>query len=420
MLTVFRYELRRNFRRPGYLFTTFGVPVLMFGLITLISGLAARAGSDISDPEIADEILGEFAPASDSKRGVVDLSGIFETIPPNLSENLIAYPDEETAQAALETDEIDVYYLVAPDYLETGNVTTVIPEMTFSQLSDFPMSQLARQTLSGDIDPVLTTRLLNPANYTETNLTLLGGEDGTADEDTNFLIVYVFVITLLTTLFMTNGYLMQTLIEEKETRLIEILISTLRPIQLLAGKILALGLLGFLQMVGWIGTIFLLVNLAGGEQAGAALGILSSLAQIQLPTTLIPILLVYFLLAYLMFAGLYSVISAISNSMREGPQYAVLFVLPATAPLYFLPVIATSPDVGLAVFLSIFPLTSPIAMTARLVVSNVPAGEILLSLALLALSVVGAIWLAARVFRVGVLLSGQPPKLRDLPKLVRG
>lgn len=420
-LTIFWYELSRNFRRRGFLFTTFGLPILLFVLVNLIQAFAAQSGSDLSDPNTANALIEEFTPDDNLRAGVVDLSGLFSD-PAQQVEWLTPYADEAAARSALEADEIDVYYLINENYLEAGDVTTVLPQLKIAEIGSISgVSAFIRRVLSEGIDPTLERRLLDPANYQETNLALLGAEDAAApqSEDTSFVIVYLFAVTLLVTLFMTNGYLMQTLIEEKETRLIEILISTLRPIQLLTGKILALGLLGLLQIVVWIGGVYLFAAITAGQQFTETLSFFSGIAQLRLPTTLLPVLFAYFVLAYLLFAGFYSIISALSNSMREGPQWAVIFVLPATLPLYFLPIFASSPDSGLPVILSLFPLTAPLSMISRLVVSEVPAWQVALSLALLAAAVVFTIWLASRIFRVGILLAGQPPKFRDLGKLIR-
>lgn len=420
-LTIFLYELKRNFRRPGYLLTTFGTPLFIFAIVTIISRTAASVGGDLSNPETAQQLAEEFIPDANAKQGVIDHSGRFTTIPANLSANVIPYTNEEEARAALDEGEIQAYYVIAEDFMETADVTIVIPEFSISRLGEGNLNSLVLQTLSAEVDSELEARLINPANYTETNTALLAStEDASVARDANFLIVYAFVMTLMFTVFMTNGYLMQTLIEEKETRLIEILISSLRPIQLLTGKIFALGLLGLGQAVVWVAAMMLLVRIFGGEQASASLSILTTLAQIEFPASLLPIMLIYFVLTYLLFAGFYSVLSALLNSMREGQQYTILLILPFTAPLYIMPMIAAQPDSGLAVVMSIFPLTSPLAMIARLVSSTVPPAEILLSVALLALMVFVVIWLAARVFRVGILLAGQSPKLRDIPKLLRG
>jgi ABC-2 type transport system permease protein len=121
-----------------------------------------------------------------------------------------------------------------------------------------------------------------------------------------------------------------------------------------------------------------------------------------------------------MFAALYAGIGAISNNMREGPQYAIIFSIPMVIPIWLQSLITLQPDGPFAVFLSIFPLTSPLAMLQRMLVSSVPPWQIILSLGVLLLAAIGAVWFAARLFRVQSLLAGQVPRLRDFPALLRG
>jgi ABC-2 type transport system permease protein len=121
-----------------------------------------------------------------------------------------------------------------------------------------------------------------------------------------------------------------------------------------------------------------------------------------------------------MFAALYAAVGALSSSMREGPQYAVIFTLPAVAPLWFLSLFAADPNGTVPLVMSFIPITAPLAMTSRLVATDVPAWQIALSLALLALGALGAMWFSSRLFRVQTLLAGQFPRLKDLPGLLRG
>ena len=416
MLRVFAYELRRNLRRKAYLFTTFGVPVLGF---LLVMGMAFLGGSAASNPLDSTDMF-DLRGVTDA--GYVDLTGEFDD-PGELANIFTRYPDEDAASAALEAEEIQVYYVIEADYLETGKVRVVMPRFNISYLSSNHIRRMLLEGLREEIDsPELFQRLLNPATYNEIRLLPGAGED-TADApagqnpDAQFMFVYIFAIILLMSLFVTNGYLMQSVIEEKETRLIEILISSLRPFELLAGKILALGLLGLLQMTVWLGSILLLPRLTG---FGGVLSMLRPLVDTVVPPGLVPLMVGYFILAYLLFAGLYSIVGALSNSMREGPQYAAVFTLPAVVPMWFMQLIIATPNDPLPVFLSLFPITAPLGMIERLAVTTVPAWQIALSVGLLALTVVGVMWLAGRVFRVQTLLAGQAFKLKDLPKLVRG
>ena len=415
---VFAYELRRNLLRRRYLFTTFGIPLLAIVLLLGYQFISSRAAENDAD-DTAEDLTEQLDLTNMGQAGYVDLSGMFDDAG-ELGTLLIAYSDEASAQAALNAGEISVYYVIPEDYLETGEVIVVQPRLNITQIGNAaPIERLILNRLSEGVDPQVFERLVNPSEFEVNNLSLVNSESA-QDEDTSFLLVYVFALVLIFSLFTTSGYLMQSVIEEKETRLIEILISTVRPGQLLAGKILAMGIVGLVQVVAWIGGVYLLIQVASGGAANQVAGLVASIANVEIPVNILPILLLYFVLAYFLFAGLFSIIGALSNSLREGPQYAVLFTLPAALPLYFISLFASAPEGPIPTFLSIFPLTAPIAMTARLVISNVPVWQLALSLGLLALSAIGVMWLAGRAFRVNLLLAGQMPKLKDLPKVLRG
>lgn len=418
-LTVFLYEVRRNLRRGGYLFTSFGIPILAVIALYGYIALSTRDGGDAM-AETAEQVSDELVGTGLERAGYVDHSGLIDS-PGELTGLMTPYPDEASAEAALNAGEIQMYYIVAADYLETGDITLVQESFSLSQLSQQPITALLLGALMKDFDPDVRDRLFDPANMTITNieLTSLAGGSEDINEGSTYILVYVFAFTLIFSLFMTNGYLMQTVIEEKETRLVEILIASIRPADLLGGKILALGLLGLFQVVAWVVTLFAAVAIAGGSQLRETVDLFTTLANIQISPGIIPYLLIYFLLAYLLFAGLYAIIAAISNSMREGPQYAVIFTIPALLPMYFIPAFASEPNGTIATIMSLVPITAPMAMIQRLALTTVPTEQILLSVGLLAASVVVVMWLAGRIFRVGILLAGNMPKLRDIPKLIR-
>jgi ABC-2 type transport system permease protein len=415
---VFKYELRRNIRRKGFLFTTFGIPlvgfIILFGY-RVISQANASSQPDANNGDAVVETQGpEFRGIEQA--GYVDMSGQF-TDPGSMDRILTRYDDESSAQAAMTAGEIDVYYVIAADYLETGDVKLVLPKFNLNLTSATPIRQLVLNNLASEVqDEDLFNRLLNPSNINEVNLQRDASGQTESDFGTDFAVVYIFSIALMLSVFLTNGYMMQTVIEEKETRLIEILVSTMRPTQLLAGKIFALGLMGLLQIVVWIGSLLLLGQLVAGD-AGSPL---AALGMISIGADKIFVLLLYFIFGYLFFAAAYGMVGAISSSMQEGPQFAVIFTLPAYLPLYFLSVFIETPDAPLPTILSFIPITAPLSMVVRVTLMNVPVWQIALSLGLLIITDVFMIWLAGRMFRVQTLLSGQVPKWRDLPRLLRG
>lgn len=412
---VFLYEIQRNIRRKGYIFTTFLIPLLIFVGMFLFNTLAMEGG-DGSEPAIdPNDIVAQFEDINVA--GFVDLANVIDTVPDSLADRMVRFPDEETARSAMQDEAIDVFYVMQSDYLETGEVVLHLPGLQLNLLNDQPIELLIERTLANDIDSQTLNRIRNAASFQEFNLERDAETDTASREDADFLMVYIFTIAFMLSLFMTNGYLMTSVIEEKENRLIEILMSTLQPFELLAGKIMAMGVLGLLQMVIWFGGMFLALHIAVTLPAFESVPLLLNL---QVRWHILPILILYFVVGYMLFAAMYSAVGAVSGSMREGPQYAVVFTLPAVVPFYFFALVLESPNGPLPVFFSMFPITAPIGMLMRLSVADVPLIEIVISLVLLALAAVGAMWMAGRLFRVQVLLAGQTPKLSQLPGMIFG
>lgn len=413
---VFIYELRRNGLRKGFLFTTLGLPVIAFLLFFGVQLLSGRANEEaVRNLEEQLNFKGQYTV------GYVDLSGLF-TGTGSLARSYVRFETEDAAQAALDAGQVDMYYIFMEDYADTGAVYQVIPTLSLTQIDQEPVIQLVFSEFVDEIDPMLALRLRYPSNLqrVEFSRTLpTEADDGvTRDEGRDFILVYGFAIIFMFALFGTNGYLMQSVIEEKETRLIEILVSSVRPIELLAGKILALGLLGIVQIVVWIVAIFMLTQLASGiAELPSALGFLSG---IDITPGMFLLLLAYFIFGYLFYAAVFGGIGAISASLSEGPSLAAIFTVPLWLPFLFLTMFINTPNATMPVILSIIPFTSPLSMVMRMSITTVPFFQVALSLLLLAVTDVFMIWAAGRLFRVQSLLAGQVPRLRDLPGLIRG
>ncbi len=408
MWTVFVYELKRNITRRGFLFTTFGLPVI--GFVILFGGQLLRGGSD------GDQLQDlEFDIRGISQVGYVDYSGEFPEPGELAAEMTTRYETEEAATTALKNGEIDVYYIFPEDYLETGAVRFVLPNFSLAKVDGTPAAQLFYSQFVDQVDSETLQRLINPA-LIETIQVQPEGEDAVMDiaaqESRDQTVVQIFAILLFLSIMGTNGYLMQTVIEEKETRLIEILISSVRPVQLLAGKIFALGMLGLFQMLIYVFALQLAISFSSDGN--------SFLSNLDISFGMWVAAFVYFVLGYSLFAAAFGAIGAISTSISEGPSISVIFVLPALLPWMFAAVIADNPNGSFATIMSLVPITAPLGMLMRLSVTDVPAFEVLLSVVLLILAIVGMMWFAGRLFRVQILLSGKVPGFRDIPKLISG
>jgi len=421
---VFRYEFLRQIRRRGYILSSLGIPLLMVALfygVQVIQKIQANnppaqsdsGQSDVIKPPPGVNLPGFGSPLSEAAKpaGYVDLAGIIK----KPGTGLVAFKTEDEAKQALEKGDIRSYYLISSDYLKTGQVDMYFERFNLSGANSAPirtalldgLRSLSTQKLDDNVIHRLQDTKLT-VNIHQVNET---GKTSATNEATQMIMIYVFVMMLMFTAFTSSGYMMQSVVEEKENRMVEILLSSMRPRDLLAGKFVALSVLSLAQMALWFGTAIFLLNQLPS--------VVPTFISFSLSTTQIVILVVYFILGFLFFCAAYAAIGALANNMREGPQMAVFVTLPAIVPLYAIPVFATSPNGPLAVVLSLIPVTAPIAMVARISLTEVPMLEVIISVVLLIITVAGTVWFAARVFRVNTLLAGRVPSLRDLIRLVR-
>lgn len=403
--SIIRHEIFVTLRRKGYLFMTFGVPII--AAIAVVVFIMVKGDDEDESPQ------NPLEKPPDKPIGYVDYSGLFGD-PGELAGLVVLYPDEDAAQSALKKGQLDSYFVISADYMQSGDVTHKAPQMGIpGGDADWFRAFMIFQLLEGS-NPYLLLRLNQPARITEHQLDASGIEVLQTDEDqfgANFALVYAFAMILLMATFVPSGYLIRSVVEEKENRTIEVILSSLRPLQLLAGKIVGQGLMGLIQMLVWLVSAWAIFNLASVE--------IADLSQLELTPDKFLLVLLYFFgnfaLASCCFAGL----GAISTNMREGPQYASLFTLPMVVPIWFTTIFIESPNGNLAVLFSLFPITAPLTMVQRIALTTVPWWQLGLSLALLFASSGLMLWFVAKLFRVNVLLSGTLPKPAELLKLLR-
>ena len=384
------HEIVVSLKRRSYLLMSFGLPVL--AILATLGYTLFHTESEPKDP---------FADLPDKPIGYVDHSDLFGAGPGTFAVFLVPYQDEEGARKAVEDGELSSYYLIPDDYLETGQVTRFSSQFNVIETDvELFASFLVASLLKGD-SPLLLQRLQSPAVVIEHQLDrsgeLLAEIEG--DSFSNFGLVYAFALIMMLTTFFGATQLMRSVIIEKESRAIEIALSSLKPIQLLAGKVIGQGAAGLIQMLAWLGAVLLILGITGSD--------IPFIGQVDLPPDLFVAAVLYFLGGYLLFAAFASGLGAISTNMREGPQYAVVYTLPAVVPLMLMPNILEAPNGAMAVFLSFFPLCAPLGMIERLVVTTVPIWQIGLSLLGGAVSAYVMVLLAARFFPAGNLLSSE-------------
>jgi ABC-2 type transport system permease protein len=395
-------EFIANARRPGLIIVTLAIPLLALAGVVLASLFGGQVG---------DLMESQFAPEQKTV-GYVDHSGLLADPLPQYREGYRAFPDEESARLALLADEIGGFAVVPADYLETGNVTVYGKGGGFSTFvaadsGDLP-TLLRDHLLAGKVDDATRARALAPARIQTVTLDEQGQVDdkGAFSWLGDFVLPYAFALLFIITIYSTSGYLLQGVSEEKEGRIIEILLSSISPTQLLAGKILGLGALGLAQILFWIasGAGVLMITVALFALVGA----------IKFTWSTVFLGLIFFLLGYLLYATLMAIAGSMGSTQREGQQISGIFMFIASIPLFAMSAVFTNPNGGLAVTLSYIPFTAPVIMLMRLAMSPVPAIQILISIAIQVVTLAVILWAGAKVFRVGLLMYGKRPSVKEL------
>jgi ABC-2 type transport system permease protein len=395
------HEFVTSFKRPSFLFLTFGLPILTGGGLFLLGLFGGR---------FAGQIAAQFEPSIGKPVGYVDQSGLFSGPAPA---DYIRFDTEAAARQALLDKKIGSYFVIAADYLETGKVTLVsigqgllsTTELRTSRIQSFLLDRL----LADIPNPTIRERAMDPVNLDQVTLNAKG--QVSQENPLNFIIPYLFAILLIVSIFTASGFLLQGVSEEKESRVIEVLLSSVSARQLMVGKIIGLGALGLVQIVVWFG--------AGGLMGGVILAGFALFAGLSVPVGNIVLGFVYFFLGYILFGALMAAAGSIATTFREGQQIGGIFSLAAAVPIMFASLVLANPNSTFAVVLSYFPLTAPTMMMQRLALTEVPAGEIAISLISLVLGIGVALWGAAKVFRLGLLMYGKRPSLREIARALR-
>jgi ABC-2 type transport system permease protein len=403
-LLVAGQELIVNIRRPGFIIMTLLIPVL---------GVVGLLAASLFGGEVGSFFESQFTP-NNKVTGYVDHSGILGADLPQYADEFVAYPDEEAARKALLAEEINSYFVVPADYLETGKVVVYGVGGGFSTFAAADSGDMSRflmdNLLAGKLDETIRARAVNPVNIEAVTLDKTG-EVSTESPFSwlgDFVVPYVFSILFVITLFTTSGFLLQGVSEEKEGRIIEILLSSISSTQLLAGKILGLGAVGLIQVGVWFGAGIALLT------AATALFTLTGVIKLSMGTIVLG--LVYYVLGYLLFATLLAVAGSMGTTQRESQQIAGIFSFAAAIPWMVIGFIFTNPNAPIAIVLSYIPLTAPVMMLMRLGFGQVPAGQIAISLALLTAGIVVSLWAGAKIFRTSLLMYGKRPSLKDLAR----
>ncbi len=347
--------------------------------------------------------------------GYVDQSGGFGQYTDQGNIKLVRFDTPDEANKALVKGDVKEYFVVPSNYITTGviNRYTLEKQLTAPPPTEAAIkSFLSSNLLAGKVPQATIARIEAPLNLVTTRLTETGAVASEQGGLGNVIIPGIFSFLLALSIIFSSAYLLQGLGEEKENRLIEILLSSVSTGQLFTGKVLGIGAAGLAQVVVWVISTPLLLSLASSTFGGF-------ISTIQLPANFLALGIVYFLLGYLLFAVISTGIGAISSSAREGQQLITIFTLPIFIPIWFASLLFIFPNSPIWTVLTIFPITAPVEVMLRLGVSGISPWELTASMAVLLLSVIGILLLAIRVFRTYLLMYGKRPNLRGIIRSLR-
>ncbi len=400
-MTVARHEFVTLVRRPSFLILVLGLPLAAMALVAILN---------ISAPKEEDIVALLLPTAPGQAQGYVDEAGVVLSIPEALAESFRPYATLEDARRAAHAGEISEFYVVPADYLESGKVLSYArdfnPLRAEGQATAFRYVLLAN--LAGSEE--LSALLWEPFRLQE--VSVAGEETAATTEAVSYWLPYGLLMLLFMSLSFASGWLLQSLSNEKDTRMLEVILSSVAPVEMLAGKTIGLGAAGLLQLAVWLTTVGLSLTVGGRGLNIPADFTLS-------PVTLLWALL-FFVLGYLVYASLVAGLGALAPSLRDASQATIVIYAPLFIPLWFINSIVNQPNGIPAVIMSLVPFTAPVTMVARLVRVTPPAWQMALSVVLLLGTAYGAIRVAARLFRAQTLLSGQSVSVAALRAALRG
>ena len=389
------HEFLVTIRRVWFVISTFVFPLIFLG-IGGIALLIMRRTVEESQAKITGLPL-----------GVVDHWGGLRTPPTGF--RVLRFPNESEAVQALREEKIATYVMVPLDYVQTGQVfvkTSIKPTLLTSDQTHVPpeMGNWLVENVLSDIDENRRARAKNPFLAQKVFLDRTGAVSSDDVESTvkRTITGYGFFFLLFMSIFTASGYLLNGMADEKENRVMEIVLSSVTPQQLMLGKLIGLGAAGLLQLAIWI--------------TMGVTGIVFFAVQIILDPWVFVYCLVFFLFGYSLFGSLMLGFGALGTNFRESQQMASLWTFIGISPIFVHMALVEAPHGTLARVFSYIPLTAPVTMMLRYVTDpkGMPWYEIPAVLTLLLVSTLLALRMSAKLYRVGLLLYGKRPSLREI------
>jgi len=389
---VARHEFRTTVRRVWFVVATFVLPFFFGALGWGMNAVGQQAVND------------SIATVRNKPLGFVDRWGALPE-----RKGFIRYPDEKAAKEALLAKAIGSYLIVPEDYLARGVIEVKSqrrPTIMTAQVPPLPpgVHDWLLEAVLKDVSPERLRRAKAPFEARPVFLDETGNpsEEDPKETETRAFTAYAFFMLLFMSIFTSSAYLLQGMAEEKENRVMEMVLSSITPDQLMLGKLIGLGAAGLLQMAVWsamsvVSLVFFAVN-------------------IVLAPAAFVLCFVYFLLGYVLFGSLMLGFGALGTNLRESQQMASIWSFIGASPAMIVIALFEAPQGTVARVFSYIPFTAPTTMMFRYVIDpkGTPVYDIVASMLLLVGSTWFALRVSARLYRAGLLLYGKRPGIREI------
>jgi ABC-2 type transport system permease protein len=435
ILLIIKREYLTKVKKKAFLIATIGVPILLFGIQAGAIYLAVSDGDDLKKVQVIDE------------------SGLFKNVLKDDKKNDYTFVNTklDDAKKTFVANGVDALVYIPQNIVEEPKGIKMFAEKTVNQ----GIRDDVENSLQAEIRNIRLTRANIDIKVIEANRvdveaeTFTISEEGKEESSSSGLAMAIGGIigfVLYFTILMSGSQVMMGVIEEKSSRIVEVIISSVRPTQLLMGKIIGIGLVGLTQFMLWIVMFFVISTVATGvlasrmeekiqKQITSGMSVeqkkdiekqvmaKNPLANIQKGLERLPVakilfcFLFFYLGGYILYSSLYAAVGAAVENIQDAQQFSLPLTIPIIISFMFAQGVMKDPDGQLAFWASIIPFTSPINMMVRLPF-GVPTWQLILSMVLLVLGFMGTTWFAGRIYRVGILMFGKKPTWKELGKWI--
>jgi ABC-2 type transport system permease protein len=441
---VIRREYLERVRTKAFWISTLLVPVFLGAVMIIPAWLASRGGgtftvavldftgrfADPIEAELTDMLRRSGASASEALEDAGVITGEqAETMGEMVEESILDLKlvplrsggdweaAREDAKRRVHGGEFDGLLVIPASLPDEGQAEYVSPNVSaFQMLSILERSvsnvMVADRLTSAGLDPEAVGELTRRVDLKTMKLGAKGQE--THDRGQGFMLSYVFMMIIYMTVLMYGIYVMRGVLEEKSSHIVEVIISTVKPFELMLGKILGIGAVGLTQFLLWS----LLMVAVSAPGAAAALG-MGGLELPAVPAVQIIFFVVYFVLGFLLYGTLYAGIGAAFDTEQEAQNFQGAITMFLVVPLVLMMYILNQPDAPLSVALSLFPFFTPMLMFLRMTLTQVPAIQLAASVVIMTGTIVVSAWMVGKIYRVGILMHGSKPKLKDMLRWIR-